>query len=356
MDRLSSLDSLRGIAALTVVFYHYLFRFDEIYGHSFDVSWLEFGHFGVQLFFIVSGFVISWSLGRCEKPLDFIVSRAARLFPAYWVAVILTFSVVLLFGLAGRDVTLLVMFISLTMLQEFVGIAHVDGVYWTLTAELLFYFWIFLIYLSGNFKKVEFFFVPFLILSMLHNLGAVDLSPFVVKLMLLKHIGFFVTGICFYKLKNGEGDLSATGIVLLCAISTGFITFGLDYVVEIGTVFSLFYIAVNNRFKFFNSKVLVSLGGMSYSLYLIHQNIGYIVINFFKQMGGSTLYAIIGVATALCLSLVLAYAITKYIEKPINYRIKNTYRKLFKADTKRKERLLSDLEANKEEIRSKKLI
>lgn len=329
MNRLTALDSLRGLAALTVVFYHYLFRYDEIYGHQFNVSWMEFGHFGVQLFFIVSGFVISWSLSRSNNPFDFIVSRFARLFPAYWIAVLLTFLTVLLFGLEGREVGLSDMFFNLTMLQEFVGVPHVDGVYWTLTAELLFYFWIFLIYIADNFKRVELFFVPFIMLSSLYHLDLLTLPSFIINLFLLKHIAFFTAGICFYKLQSRDTSNSFnTSAVLFLSIAAGFITFGLEHVFEVFVIFALFYLAVNNKLHVLSSKTLISLGGMSYSLYLIHQNIGYIVINQFRLFSESLVFITLGITVALSVSLILAYLITRFIEQPINKGIKHAYTRL----------------------------
>ena len=63
MNRLLVLDSLRGIAAILVVIFHYLYRYGEIYGHDFSsVDWVEYGEHGVSLFFMISGFVIYWRL------------------------------------------------------------------------------------------------------------------------------------------------------------------------------------------------------------------------------------------------------------------------------------------------------
>jgi peptidoglycan/LPS O-acetylase OafA/YrhL len=94
-NRLFELDVLRGIAALGVVMYHYTTHYDELYGHSQKVLiYFPFGQYGVELFFIISGFVIFMSLERTKSSLDFIVGRFSRLYPAYWTAVILTFTIV----------------------------------------------------------------------------------------------------------------------------------------------------------------------------------------------------------------------------------------------------------------------
>lgn len=155
VKRLNELDGLRGIAALIVVFYHYITRYDQLYGHSFNVPVLfELGRFGVHLFFIISGFVIYWSISKIENPLDFIWSRFSRLYPPFWVALILTFLIVSILSLPNREVGSSTFILNFLMFHEYLGIKHVDGVYWTLTIELSFYFWILIIVCSRQIKNI----------------------------------------------------------------------------------------------------------------------------------------------------------------------------------------------------------
>src|SRR5262245_55208370 len=89
MDRSQSgrfleLDVLRGLAAMTVVFFHFSrhgTRYFEAYPFDF---WP--GEFGVHLFFTISGFVIYFTLERSRTVGDFLFSRFSRLYPAYWAA------------------------------------------------------------------------------------------------------------------------------------------------------------------------------------------------------------------------------------------------------------------------------
>jgi peptidoglycan/LPS O-acetylase OafA/YrhL len=146
-NRLSELDGLRGLAALSVVFFHYFYKYGQIYSHSFEVPEVfKFGSHGLRLFFMMSGFAIYWTISRTEKPLDFIWSRITRLYPVFWCAVLLTFAVVAMFGLQGREHGLSTLIANLTMMHEYLGYSHIDGAYWTLSLELAFYFWILLIY------------------------------------------------------------------------------------------------------------------------------------------------------------------------------------------------------------------
>ena len=79
-DRIRAhVDALRGIAALWVVLYHYLTRYDQMF-HGVEPSLLDHfvfpnGLYAVYLFFMISGFVIFMTLRHCNGAADFITSR-----------------------------------------------------------------------------------------------------------------------------------------------------------------------------------------------------------------------------------------------------------------------------------------
>lgn len=98
--RLHEIDALRGVAAMAVALFHYTTRLTELYGarSGADVSFGH-GHYGVNLFFVISGFVIFTTLEKMSRPMDFVVSRFSRLFPVYWAAIFLTLSITHALGL-----------------------------------------------------------------------------------------------------------------------------------------------------------------------------------------------------------------------------------------------------------------
>lgn len=75
---------LRALAANAVVLSH-LFVIEQKYGHGFDLlpAWIHFGSSGVDLFFIISGFIMA-SLTRETSWKDFITARVTRIYPPYW--------------------------------------------------------------------------------------------------------------------------------------------------------------------------------------------------------------------------------------------------------------------------------
>ncbi len=83
--RYQELDSLRGVAALMVVVFHFTM------GRKEGQYLFNLGNTGVELFFIISGFVIFMSINKMKNSKEFIINRFTRLYPTYWTCVTFTF-------------------------------------------------------------------------------------------------------------------------------------------------------------------------------------------------------------------------------------------------------------------------
>ena len=134
-----------------MVIYHY-----GHYGSGTDVGpWLaqttEFGFLGVQLFFMISGFVILWTAVN-KSALEFIVSRVSRLYPTFWVCVLLTAAT--RFAL-DYSVTISQLLANLTMLPGALRQMPLDDVYWTLVIEIKFYAIILCLLLAGQLPSIR---------------------------------------------------------------------------------------------------------------------------------------------------------------------------------------------------------
>jgi len=144
--RLAFIDTLRGIAILSVVVQHALEvivrehptgAYHSII-HDAIGYYMNFGRFGVVLFFLVSGFVIPFSFPGGASPVnDFSISRFFRLYPAYWTSIAV--GLVTMQAVESRTYPLSQIAANLTMLQTFLEIPHLWDFYWTLTIELMFY-------------------------------------------------------------------------------------------------------------------------------------------------------------------------------------------------------------------------
>ena len=138
--RFRELDGFRGLAAITVVIYHLGVPATENYPRTAPSPYdIPLGELGVQLFFIISGFVILLSAIKSGSALKFAVSRFSRIYPTYWFALAVSALVYFIYGNPGRHITIPQTLINTTMLQRFLRVDNVDQVYWTLAVELQFY-------------------------------------------------------------------------------------------------------------------------------------------------------------------------------------------------------------------------
>ena len=147
------LDPLRFATALGVAIFHQMFwswawvsigvsgfeRYvsaDVLYPSAAPFTW--FGWVGVEIFFVISGFVIANSASK-SSPTEFLLGRALRLYPAVWVCATATLLVLVLFG-SGSVSQFIVPYIhAMTLVPKGVTGQWLDGVYWTLAAEAAFY-------------------------------------------------------------------------------------------------------------------------------------------------------------------------------------------------------------------------
>lgn len=329
-ERFLELDALRGIAAFAVVLFHYTTRYDQIYSHATPLNFsLPLGYYGVQLFFLISGFVIFLTLEKAQGALDFAASRFSRLYPAYWSAVALTFGVLCLAPLPGRAVTVSSAIVNLTMLQEWFGLPHVDGVYWTLTVELTFYALMLAVFQAGLLKRIVPVSAVWLVVAAIAQVDSVKgyVPGLVRNLLILNYAAFFIGGICFYLLRTKGPDKSRTLLLLGC-VSVAALSNKIENVWIVWMFFGIFYAFSRNWIAFLAIPPLVFLGTISYSLYLIHQNLGYVVMRSIEAHGIS---ANLSVLCALITSVGVATVITFLVERPSMRAIRTWYNVKYKA-------------------------
>jgi peptidoglycan/LPS O-acetylase OafA/YrhL len=325
--RLAQLDALRGLAALLVVGFHYTTRFDQLYGHpTAPLVSLPWGHYGVNLFFMISGFVIFMSLERTRRPMDFVVSRFSRLYPAYWGALLLTFALTHLLGLPGKTVGWTTLLVNVTMLQELVGVPHVDGVYWTLTVELLFYAWALLSWLQGGGQRLWQLLWLFLAVRAVYVLvaafGSVDLPWLLQRWLLLPYIAWFALGVAVYRLTQQDAVPAPPARLALAAVAVIALAKGIGVGLLAVGCFVLLRGAAQGRWRWLEHPVCLWLGSISYTLYLLHENIGWALLLRLEALGLPPTAAILVV---LAVSLGLAHGLTRWVEQPAMRWIRSRY-------------------------------
>lgn len=338
--RLEELDVLRGLAALGVVLFHYVLQFEWVYGHSVTLipvdNWTKdeiklFGQLPVRLFFMISGFVIFWTLERSKSLTDFAVSRFSRLFPAYWAAVLITFLIGTLYPLpagmriiSAQEYAFPQLIANLTMVQAYVQIPDIDGVYWSLAYELGFYITMAVATAIGLLVRPK-----LLCFMWLAGSAACVLNPAlwqflpypIAILVVAEFTGYFVGGMLFYRIWQRQADRTDL-ILLLFAILVVFLwTATWGAFVSLG-LFVVLGLISRGKMSFINFRPLIWLGGISYPLYLIHQMLGYRLILELESVG---FHPILAIAITLLAALLLATAISLLVERPALHIIRKNW-------------------------------
>lgn len=327
--RLVEIDALRGLAALAVVLFHYTTHFTELFQPATPPS-LSFsgGQYGVNLFFIISGFVIFMTLERTQRPTDFVVSRFSRLFPTYWVSIALTFSITHWLGLPGKLVGPGAALGNMLMLHGLFRIPHVDGVYWTLEVELLFYCGMLLLYRLNLLDRIHHVLLGMLLLRFVYYGAAhwfgVDLPWTVYRLLILQFIPWFALGISIYLIVHARAERPRWPLVTAaCAVLTLLVTDSVSSAVLAIVLAVLVFAAASGRSRWLCLPPLVWLGTISYPLYLLHENIGWSLQLRLLSLG---LPIDLTVVVALIFSLALAAMVTRWVERPAMRWIRGRYR------------------------------
>ena len=300
-------------------------RYDVNFGHleSVPVAWSHYGQYGVHLFFIISGFVIFWTLNRTKTPFDFIVSRFSRLYPVYWVSIFITVLFVVFFELPDRVPTLSQVLVNLTMLQAFVKVQSVDGVYWTLAVELIFYAIMFAIFMAKQLPRITLILMGLVIISIV-SLGIQNLLPIWIRqVLILDYISLFSLGVMLHKSLNKQLCIKDIILILLSIVNV-FVVYNYQIGSLITTIFILILAATHGFFPFLRIKLFSYFGAISYSLYLIHQYVGFSIILKGYSMG---LNPYVSIFIALLISILIASLLTFYVEKPALALIREFYNK-----------------------------
>jgi peptidoglycan/LPS O-acetylase OafA/YrhL len=328
--RLEVLDGLRFVAALAVVVYHFT-AMNRVWQrnaeHVFLVQPAAYGWLGVHLFFLISGFVIcmsSW--GRGVGP--FLMSRAVRLYPAYWLSVLVVAAVLFVFPymrpFPGWEATL----VNLTMFHDAVGTPALADVYWTLWAELRFYLLFSLVVWWGlTYERVAGFCVAWL--------GAVTVVKAFVPdgglvhiVLMTDYAPLFTGGIGCYLMYRFRPTLLTWGIV------AGSFVLSLPAVLHRTTLetdpgelppaswpavlllalcFGVIAAVALGRLNWVRGRWLGVVGATTYPLYLLHLDLGGPIL----LLGQWDVPPAVLVIAVTALMIVVAWLVHRYVEQPV---------------------------------------
>ncbi|MBL1065246.1 acyltransferase [Streptomyces sp. 7-21] len=341
--RLRVLDGLRLVAALMVAVHHYVGTFrvnkpdspwgrpvEEIFPNVFPLA--AYGWIGVEFFFVISGFVICMS-GWGKRPRDFFISRVTRLYPAYWLGVLVTTAVLMAYPVVREPPSYSEMLLNLSMLNEGFGVPGVDGVYWTLWSELRFYLLFLLVMATGlTYRKVVAFVCVWGTLSALAP--AADFAALTL-IINPEASWFFIAGLVLYLMHRFGPDALLWGILgmswllgqyqLVDRVAYESVSSWKGAVI-LYTVFLAVMAAVAlGKLNRPRGRWLTTAGALTYPYYLIHYAIGLTAIYYLHDDINPRLL----VSGLIVTGLLAAWLIHRLVERPAARLIKRELNRSF---------------------------
>jgi peptidoglycan/LPS O-acetylase OafA/YrhL len=337
--QLNSLTGLRFFAAIAVVFYHLHLYFPAV---SDSLAIFSYGYTGVSFFFILSGFVLTWSHRPGVGTGRFYWNRVARIWPLHVLTMVVSMWVPML-GTSSPPSWSAVPFV-LTLTQAWIPgsgfLSAFNGVSWSLSCEAFFYLLFPLLFLrlrghqhlAGVAGTV---FAALIIIGTgLSLYTSIPLANFLLGTMPLYRLGEFVLGICLALMMKrgwrpsisllvaiGLTALLAVGLLVISAMFTG--KSGAVPVIYANFIMMPGFLAliaaaasrdISGKKSALSSKNLVRLGQWSFALYLVHELVIRLIRPFLAAMsvGETVAAAVVAVGASIALSGLLH----EFAEKP----------------------------------------
>jgi len=310
------IDSLRGIAATMVCFYHFIYTTtDYIYNES-AMSIAHKGYYGVHVFFVISGVVIPLSMlvggYTYTSFFAYIKKRFIRIEPPYLFSIALAFIYLVarnyVPGSAPIDLTpdFRTILLHLGYFIPFVeGYDWIVNVYWSLAVEFQYYLFLCLLFpllVSQNKWK------RWITYPIFFGLAFVTTQK---GSLLPTWLPLFMVGISYVLWRFEKMDKLEFGLVLLTSLLCTWYYVDMTAMIFGGATLATIHFlksARNGLTKFF--------GNISYSLYLIHTIVGSAVINFLSHSYRAPWQKPLVILLGFAVSVIGAYIMYRIIEKP----------------------------------------
>jgi peptidoglycan/LPS O-acetylase OafA/YrhL len=337
--RFTYIDALRGIAALLVMVHHFIFGHlndAAVHGLVADAvrSLASYGDLGVEIFFVLSGFVISYSVRNARVTPRFFAAfalrRSIRLDPPYWLVIIASY---LLLRLATGPVGAKsgfpeweVLALNFSYLNRLTNAPTLVAVGWTMCQEIQFY--LVFVFLLGLVQRIArtpksdsyakgLVFWPLAAYSMAIALSIVP-TPLANSFFELWHL--FFAGVCVSWSVFGGMPKAWAWLFVLFLGGVGSVYNDLRMVVGAATAASILIVAWQGRLTtLLNVGILQYFGSISYSLYLIHPLVGNRFLRFAMKWTGnspSLSVAVFLFVVASLSSILAAHLIYRFVERP----------------------------------------
>lgn len=331
--RLDYLDLLRVLALGSVMCFHYFFNGiskETVTSVSLTpfASIAKYGYLGVELFFLISGFVILYSTQN-RTAWEFIKKRFIRLYPMFWLGLITIFVVANLPFWSNKGPDFGKFLWNLTMIPTAFGMHWLDEAHWFLMRELQFYLVIIVVLALGLGKRLPQIFPWWAIVICIWNLF--NLPRFEVWYF-SGYFALLTGGAIIFSIREwGATKLRIVGLLAayICAMDTRMskaiwlgehrsATYN-KYVIGmiVTTAFLLILATLSSRVSNFSFKWAAIAGAITYPLFLIHGRLGLLTLqNLGSESNKFYLYPTIVISL-----IIVAYTLLKLEKKLLSFRL-----------------------------------
>jgi peptidoglycan/LPS O-acetylase OafA/YrhL len=327
------IDLLRILAASVVVLYHYFYRGPlhgllPASGNALLTSVSAYGYLGVNIFFVISGYVI-FLTAIGTTPARFLASRVSRLYPAFITCLAITYASHLYFG-TTKDASLPSLLANMTIIPQWFGFEGMDGTYWSLEREIVFYGMIFALLCFGKLERIRFFIAAWLVLATIESFRRIWLLEIYA---LANWASFFSAGMLLRLIQRGARDKATFALLGWAIILSLYLTWRdaayklhipIPQITVVIMVFAfvLFVAIALGRFQMkssrWPSRWILLASAWSYPLYLIHHDLGY-------HLAGSGLFSavppslrgVVLLPVMLVLTVLVHHGVEKRAAKPL---------------------------------------
>jgi exopolysaccharide production protein ExoZ len=313
-QKIVSIQYLRAYAAISVLLFHAADRF-FLKAYNWPIEIFDFGKYGVDIFFVISGFIMGLSMENRPSHEIFFKNRLARIYPLYFFVIALSFFIKKLFGVNSFNSVETFDFTLFTFFDSKGTINHVS-VAWTLYYEMFFYFCCAMsLWLFKDYKKGIFTLFLIVIISP-ESLPFVGLNTGLLSMLLA---GFY-----FYEIYK-DFKFYKAAILAIC-LTKIFLSFdnGFNRIIAINS--AIFFILLLDKINFSENKILKTLGDSSYSIYLLHVAL----IELFCKLALKTsssifLINLLWASVGICVIVGLSVLNYELFEKPVTKRLKRYF-------------------------------
>lgn len=312
------IEGLRGVAIMLSVIYHLIDRFQQIYLNREIVIMNFWGSFGVTIFLIISG---CFAVNIDSKAITLNEAGYAlkkfflRLWPAYAICICLTFILTHIAELPLRTYNLKELLLNLLVINHVINVPYIDGAHWYLTV-LISMFLVVLVLKIFGIQSCPFVYCVWIAIASI--IGCFYNNSFLFGGCFT---ACYCVGIAIRALLNVDNQSKFSWyLVLIEAFLATLMTRGMICTVEMIFGGLMVLLCLYDKLNFLNNVICIWIGKISYSLYLIHQNVGFwIEYQLMKKMNEYHLFfALIAIVVVVLLAVIIFY----FIERPARSIIK----------------------------------